>query len=839
MAPSVSTSLTPDARLTCWAGGVPTKLTSTRCTETSRVMLFRLGSPWHAEIRGITDPVPSWAVTRTRSNVLVSMARPTRRSGNLPAEATSFIGRRRELAEVRQKLSTARLITLVGPGGVGKTRLAIRIAAQLARGFRDGAWLVELADVRDPALVSNAALAALDLRDQAFTEPLVLLLSYLKDKELLLLMDNCEHLLGSAAQVATEVIKGAPDVRVLLTSREPLAIGGEHVVPVPPLELPSAQAAESLARLAQNEAVMLFTERAAAASGSFELSVANQIAVADLCRRLDGLPLAIELAAVRTRVLTVQQIRDRLNDRFGLLTGGGRAALPRHQTLRTTIDWSYELLAVAERTLLRRLCVFAGRFTLDDIEAVCTSDDVPVGEALDLLSSLVDKSLVVKEDVKGIACYRLHETMREYSALKLQEAGEEVIVGERCTEYYWSRCQQAFREARYRLTDWLQWMDLEIDNIRAVLRHCLTRGDTRRGIDLATSIGWYWITRATTEGVRWLDELLAAGPGNPEGQFWAYFLRGFLAVLKADATAARPPIQQAVATARQLGQPSLLAQALSMASIAENMAGDAGSARPLLDECAVVTEGLDEFPARISLLQARALNGFFQGDIEEVKAAASEGVRLSREVGDLYSLEMMLLNAGGTALITGDLVQAKTDYVEALKIAQRIDDRVAQYALLDGLGCVAAGSGQARHAAQLLGAAETVRTQAGARLIPFLAPLIAMAAESATAGLGASKFQAEMTAGKRLSRDEAIRLALGEPAQVAASVSANGEGGGLLGKREAEVAQLVAEGLSNKQIGARLFISERTVDSHVRGILNKLGFNSRAQIAGWIALSKQ
>ena len=802
-------------------------------------MLFRVGSRWHAEIRGITDPVPSWAVTRTRSNVLVSMARPTRRSGNLPAEATSFIGRRRELAEVRKKLSTARLITLVGPGGVGKTRLAIRIAAQLARGFRDGAWLVELADVRDPALVSNAALAALDLRDQAFTEPLVLLLSYLKDKELLLLMDNCEHLLGSAAQVAAEVIKSAPGVRVLLTSREPLAIAGEHVVPVPPLELPSAHAAESLAQLGQNEAVMLFTERAAAASGSFELSGANQIAVADLCRRLDGLPLAIELAAVRTRVLTVEQIRDRLNDRFGLLTGGGRAALPRHQTLRTTIDWSYELLAVAERTLLRRLCVFAGRFTLDDIEAVCTSDDVPVGEALDLLSSLVDKSLVVKEDVKGIACYRLHETMREYSALKLQEAGEEVIVGERCTEYYWSRCQQAFREARYRLTDWLQWMDLEIDNIRAVLRHCLTRGDTRRGIDLATSIGWYWITRATTEGVRWLDELLAAGPGNPEGQFWAYFLRGFLAVLKADATAARPPIQQAVATARQLGQPSLLAQALSMASIAENMAGDAGSARPLLDECAVVTACLDEFPARISLLQARALDGFFQGDIEEVKAAASEGVRLSREVGDLYSLEMMLLNAGGTALITGDLVQAKTDYVEALKIAQRIDDRVAQYALLDGLGCVAAGSGQARHAARLLGAAETVRTQAGASLIPFLAPLIAMAAESATAGLGASKFQAEMTAGKRLSRDEAIRLALGEPAQVAASVSANGEGRGLLGKREAEVAQLVAEGLSNKQIGARLFISERTVDSHVRGILNKLGFNSRAQIAGWIALSKQ
>ena len=763
------------------------------------------------------------------------MARPTRRSGNLPADATSFIGRRRELAEVRKKLSAARLVCLVGPGGVGKTRLAMRSAAELARGFRDGTWLVELADVRDPALVSNAAMAALDLRDQAFTEPLVLLLSYLKDKEMLLLVDNCEHLLASAAQVVTEVIRNAPGVRVIATSREPLAIAGEYVVPVPPLDLPSAHSAESLAQLGQNEAVMLFTERAAAASGTFELSGTNQIAVADLCRRLDGLPLAIELAAVRTRVLTIEQIRARLNDRFGLLTGGGRAALPRHQTLRTTIDWSYDLLAVAERPLLRRLCVFAGRFTLEDVEAVCTADDVPVAGVLDLLSSLVDKSLVMKEDHQGVACYRLHETMREYSALKLRESGEEVTVAERCTDYYWSRCLQARGEARYRLSDWLEWMDLEIDNIRAVLRHCLTRRDARRGIDLVTSVAWYWITRATTEGVRWVDELLDCGPGNPEGQFWAFFLRGFLAVLKADATAARPPLQRAVATARGLGQPTLLSQALAMASIAENLAGDSGSARRLLDETAAVTTGLDDFPARVSLLQARALHGFFEGDLEAVKAAASDGVRLSREVGDLYSLEMMLANAGGTALITGDLEQAKGFYTEALKIARQIDDRVAQYAVLDGLGCVAAGSGQARLAAHLLGAAETVRTHAGASLIPFLVPLIAMAEESATAVLGASTFQAEMHAGKRLSRDEAIRLALGEPAQAAAEATLNGDGRGLLAKREADVARLVAEGLSNKQIGARLFISERTVDSHVRSILNKLGFNSRAQIAGWLA----
>jgi predicted ATPase/DNA-binding CsgD family transcriptional regulator len=763
--------------------------------------------------------------------------------GNLPAEATSFIGRRAELAEVRKKLSEARLVTLVGPGGVGKTRLAIRIGTDLGRGFRDGAWLVELADVRDSRLVSNAVMLALDLRDQAATEPLALLLAYLQDKQLLLIVDNCEHLLGAVAQLVAQVMRAAPGVRVIATSREPLSVDGEQMIPVPPLELPSGQQAEPLGRLRQNEAVMLFSERAAAASGRFELTASNRAAVVEVCRRLDGLPLAIELAAVRTRVLSVEQIRDRLNDRFGFLTGGRRAALPRHQTLRTTIEWSHELLNAGERALLRRLCVFAGRFRLDDVESVCTSDDVPAAKLVDFVSSLVDKSLVIKEDVDGVACYRLHETMREFARLKLREAGEEELVEDRATEYYRSRCRGSVGESRYRLAEWLDWMDLEIDNVRAVLGRCLSRRDSLNGLDLATSVGWYWITRATTEGVRWLDDLVACGGSRPDVQFWAYFIRGFLAVLKADPAAAGPAIGRAVATARELAEPLLLSQALSMASIAANLAGDRETAIRLLDEAAIVTRPLDDFAAQISVLQAQALNGFFGADIEAVKHASSEGVRRSREAGDLYSLEMMLLNRGGVALFSGDLEQAKAFYSEALKIAHRIDDRVAQYALLDGLGCVAAGRSQARLAAQLLGAAETVRTQAGASLIPILAPLIAQAEASGIAALGATKFEAEMNAGKRMGRDEAIRLALVEPAQAVAITSPplarEGRAGasGLLGKRENEVARLVAEGLSNKQIGARLFISERTVDSHVRSILNKLGFNSRAQIAGWVASS--
>jgi len=762
------------------------------------------------------------------------MARPTRRSGNLPAEATSFVGRRRELGELRKQLSTARLVSLVGPGGVGKTRLAIRIATDLARVFPGGAWLVELADIRDPALVANAVIAALDLRAQASTEPLPLLLSYLRDKELLLVLDNCEHLLQTVAVLVADVISAAPGVRVIATSRQPLSVSGEQMVPVPPLDLPSAH--EPLAQVRHNEAVTLFVERAAAASGRFELTASNQAAVVDLCRRLDGLPLAIELAAVRTRVLSPEQILERLSDRFGLLTGGSRAALPRHQTLETTIDWSHDLLAAGERTLLRRLCVFAGRFTLEDVESVCISDGAPAGSALDLLSSLVDKSLVMKEDAKGLACFRLHETMREYAGLKLQEAGEQDEVELRFVDYYVSTCQASALESRYRLPEWLEWMELEIDNVRSVLRRCLVRGDYPRGIVLVASVSWFWITRGTTEGARWLDELLASGHSIPEAEAWALFLRGFLAVLQSDPAAARPVLERAVAAGRETGQLIPLSHSLSMASIAETMAGDRASSRRLLDEASDVTAGLDDLTTRVGLLQARCLNGFFEGDLDAVRSASTEGVRLSRESGDLYSLEMMLMNLGLTSMIAGDLDDSKPLFIEALRIAHRIDDRVAQYALLDAMGYLAASSGQARLGAQLLGAAETVRTGAGATVIAFLVPLLAQAEESAVASLGASRFEAELQAGRGLSRAAAIRLALGEPAQVAAAAS-DEERTGLLGQRQAEVARLVAEGLSNKQIGSRLFISERTVDSHVRSILNKLGVNTRAQIAGWVRSS--
>jgi DNA-binding CsgD family transcriptional regulator len=580
---------------------------------------------------------------------------------------------------------------------------------------------------------------------------------------------------------------------------------------------------------------MLFVERAVAATGTFELSASNQAAVADVCRRLDGLPLAIELAAVRTRALSVEQILERLSDRFSLLVGGGRAALPRHQTLQTTIEWSHDLLSARERTLLRRLCVFAGRFMLEDVEGICSSDELPAAAVLDALSSLVDRSLVMKDDVRGQAWYRLHETMREFAVLKLRAAGEDATLGDRCTEYYVLKCAATGPPGRYRLAEWLGWMELEIDNVRAILRHCLIREDYSRGVDLVASLGWFWITRATTEGVRWLEEMLAPGEGRSESLAWACFLRGFLAVLQNDPSSARPWLARAAAAAAKLGDLPLLTQAQAMGSIAAMTAGDRAAADALYEEALTAVTDANDLAATTAVLQTRALNGMFTGELDAVREATTDGVGLSREAGDLYVLEIMLMELAFAFLISGDADAAKPLYTEALQIARRIDDRLVQSYLMAAFGYYAALAHHGRLAAQLLGAAESTRLGAGAAVIAPLAPLLAQTAETAIALLGQASFDAEFAAGKRMDREAAIALALGESGQAAMASGAPGDDAlGGLARREADVARLIAEGLSNKQIGARLFISERTVDSHVRSILNKLGFNSRAQIAGWV-----
>ena len=456
---------------------------------------------------------------------------------------------------------------------------------------------------------------------------------------------------------------------------------------------------------------------------------------------------------------------------------------------------------------------------------------------LDLVASLVDKSLVTVDVARGVACYRLHETMREFARLRLREAGEEDAVEERCVAYFISRCQGGWEDPRYDLGAWLDWLDLEIDTIRWILRRCVDRGDGALGLALASSMRGFWATRATTEGVRWLDQLLALGVLHQEAHARAEYLRGFLLVLLVDPVAAMPSLERAVAADRAAGRVGPLVTSLSMASIAANMAGDRSAARRFIDEAQGLADDLDELDdidAAQALLQARALDGFFAGDVQAATSASLDGIRLSREEGDLYTLKVWLLNLGTAALVAGDLDAAAPLLAEALQLAHRLDDRVQLAYLLDTAGCLEAASGNPQVAAQLLGAGAAMRAGAGAQVMPFIAPSMERAAASARTVLGGSRYQAAHDAGARLDRDAAVRLALGGPVDVVAAPSGRA-GRGPLSQREHEVARLVADGLTNKEIGARLFISEHTVDSHVRGILNKLGFDSRARIAAWIA----
>ncbi len=390
---------------------------------------------------------------------------------------------------------------------------------------------------------------------------------------------------------------------------------------------------------------------------------------------------------------------------------------------------------------------------------------------LEHVSSLLDKSLVIREDIAGAACYRLHETMREYARLKLREAGEEVVLERRCLDYYLTRCQHFAVEGRHRLLEWLPWVELRIDTIRGVLRRTLVQ-DVPAGTEIATYLMRYWITRATTEGVRWLDELLAAG-GRPDDEAGAYFVRGFLAVLQSDPAAGVPALERCVRAARN-GPPAGLSRSLSMASIAARMAGDRDSSRRLLEEARLVAGEMGDLGATLLLLQAQALNGLLDGDLAAVAPAAAEGARISREAGDVYSLEMMLMNQALAAVMSGDLREGELRSTEGLRIADQLDDRIAQCYLLGALAWCAAGRGEHRRAAQLLGATESVRAEAGASIHIGLAPALDQADKSARAALRPASFASEFATGRHLTRQMASRLALREatPAATGAAVAA-------------------------------------------------------------------
>ena len=767
------------------------------------------------------------------------VARATATRGNLPAELSSFIGRRRELQEVKSALSAARLVTLVGPGGVGKTRLALRSAADLRRGIAGGVWLVELAGLGDAELVTKAVMTALGLRDQLSGWPVSRLIEYAASKRLLLVLDNCEHLLDACAVLVDALLREAPWIRILATSSQPLRVAGETVVQVGPLSVPAADGRMTLDRVAQSEAVALLVERAREAGAGFEVTTHNQAAVVELARRLDGIPLAIELASVRLRTLGLDQLVERLNDRFRLLVGGGRTAPLRHQTLEATIAWSHDLLAQDDRAVLRRMSVFAGSFSLEAAERVGRAGAETPVVVLDSLTNLVDRSFVNREGTSGRARFRLHESMREFALLRLIEAGEEAAARDAHRSFYSGLCR--FTEPDLAgagdLTklESLEELDREAANIRAALRHCLADPDgADLGLAMAAGLGQYWRTRAVSEGAHWIGALLDRRGRDDAIRCRALFARIGLAVTQGDHRTGLEAAAEAVPIARRLKADAVLVGILANQAALEVLAGDLPAARATSAEATALAAHLGDDMSFIAAAQSEAFVAFLDGDFIRMRDLGLAAAARCRERGELFMRSTHLTSAGMGALMLGDHATAEAALIGALRATLVIGDRRGLVLQMQLLAVSAAMAGNGQRCARLLGSSDMQRLDIGAPMNPFTRSIVENAQEQAKAGLGEDRYNKLFDEGAHLDRESAVALALGEMSTPAARRTID-KPADPLGKREREVAQLIAEGLSNKEIASRLFLSERTVETHVYNILNKLGFKSRVNIASWVS----
>jgi predicted ATPase/DNA-binding CsgD family transcriptional regulator len=828
--------------------------------------------------------------------------------GSIGDEPDSFVGRDQELGELQHLARDKRAVTLCGAGGIGKTRLLLRLMTALAGDFPDGTWLIELADLRQPELVVSRVAAAIGVAEEPGIPLLDTLADALRTRRLLLALDNCEHLVDACASLCQRLLASSPGLRVLATSRESLRMAAEAVWQVPPLTLPPPGALPGTARsdtalpdsvrpdsvrpgdLASYDAIALFTERAARVSAGFALGPANAVAVVTICRALDGLPLAIELAAAWVRVLSVEQIAARLGDRFQLLTTRDRTTPPRQRTLRAAIDWSHDLLTPAEQVLLRRLSVFAG-WSLEMAEQVCADAELSSVQVVDLLVALADKSLVeVEPDTSGETRYRMLETIREYAGERLAAAGETAAVRARLRDYTlgyaeysmsigmalvpapWSAVVAVFR----------RW-DADADNAREVLSWCLDQGDAETGLRICTAVRPCWIVRGTLEeGAEWLDSFLAADltavPATVHGP--ALIGRAQLA-LATDPQRAEAWATEGLELCIAGGDRFWTATALNLLAEAELHTGRPEAAAKRADEAlALARESGDQWNEGYAL-GTRATAAGHQGNLREAQELGEAALAVMRQIDQRWGAARTLLGLGDLARLRRDPGAARQEYLAALTVLREIDAGPETARCLAGLGRIAidqgdlgparvhlteslqlslaAGTrigiarslsafaalalrdGDPGRAVQLAAAVTVLRETTslppvpGARTQRYLdaaAPL----GDLAVRRLWAEGLALTSTAAAQLALqpgtaagappDESARAPRPAPATAAASQ---------LTPREHEVVALIARGSSNKAIADELFISPATAARHVANILAKLGFTSRSQVAAWAA----
>jgi predicted ATPase/DNA-binding CsgD family transcriptional regulator len=785
-----------------------------------------------------------------------------------------------------------RALTLCGAGGIGKTRLALRMLAAAADEFPDGVWFVELGDLQQPDLVVPRVASIIGVREERSRPLLETLVAALRPRRLLLALDNCEHVIEACAQLGQRLLASSPGLRLVATSREPLRVAAETVWQVPPLSVAPDHAAVSAGDVSRYEAMRLFADRAAAVLPGFTIGPANAAAVAVLCRALDGMPLAIELAAARIRALSVEQITARLDDRFGLLTGGDRTGPARHCTLRATIDWSHDLLTSREQILLRRLSVFAG-WSLEMAEQVCTDADIPAGDVLDLMTALVDKSLVIREpEVLGQARYRLLDTIREYAAIRLAEAGEAVTFQRRLTGYSLRTVEQNQAIGMARVpAPWsarvnvFRRYDADVGNVWQVLTWCLAGADAEAGLRVCIGVSPCWVARGSfAEGGEWLDSFLALdAPAVPAGVRGAALVARAQLALSTAPAIAESRAEEGLALCRSAGEEFWTAAALNLLAETALHRGRMEDAASRVDQVLPVARSAGDGWNEGYALGTRAAVAGLLGQLTEAQYFADASITVMRRIDQRWGVARALLGLGDLARLHRDPAGAHARYLEALVILREIGARPEIARCLAGLGriaidldelrlarehltesirlsrstgsrigvargletfaALAAREDRPERAVRLTAAASALREAAGlpalsgARVERSLAPARQLG-EPAVARLWAQ--------GLALTADAAVALALDgtEPADATAGRDAAAATAGAyevpdprpgaLTPREQQVAALIAGGRSNKAIADELSISPATAARHVANILAKLSFSSRVQIATWV-----
>lgn len=755
---------------------------------------------------------------------------------NLPSDITSFVGRRREVTQARALISRNRLVTFTGVGGVGKTRLSARVGHDLRSAFSDGVWLVELAEVEDQALVAHAAITELGWADHSNEEPLLALTRYLVNKKVLLILDNCEHLLEAVSDMAFNILRECPDVHILATSREPLGITGEWTLPVPPLSVPSFDGSEKPDNLVQYESVSLFVERASAGSPAFALNDENAALICKMCQEMEGIPLAIELAAVRVRSLPLEHIVSRLSDRFNLLTSSSSTAPTRQQTLHASVEWSYDLCSSQEQLLWQRLSVFSGGFELDAAEAICSSDDLPAHTIADRVASLLDKSVLTR-DGRG-SRYRMLETLREfgldrlrsnasYAALKAQHRDWfQTLAGESHTRWISIDQVAALRRLRH-----------EHANLRTAFNYSISEDEgVESALLIASDLEHYWLTRGRlTEGRQWLDQALSQVSSLVPARASALRVNAYLATLQGYAELAQDMLEEAKSIALVTDNPAEVAYidmvvgicALSKGLVDEAMA----SLYRALDQFRVLDERTGQAYALVTIATAAVV----VGDLDLAARCHEKCMELTVEQGELHLRAFSLWARGLVALRTGELELAVELERESLRLKHRLGDNFGIAVCIESLAWAAVSRGRYEHAAKLIGAAEQfwgpMSMTVGA--ISGLDTFREEYERELRTALGEEAFRSAQQAGARFDQEQTFNYAQDDvgPDQVL------NEGLSLppLTKRESEIAELIGAGLTNRQIAAKLLISQRTAETHVEHILSKLSFNSRVQIASWVA----